>query len=74
MATLPERIADLCRRGQLKQPFTVADVRGYLAGEFAENYIKTALANYAEDTGNYVHRWSEARFRRVERGLYELVG
>jgi hypothetical protein len=62
------------RHDQLKQPFTVADIRGYWAGEFAENYIRTALANYVEDTGDYVHRWSEPRFRRVGRGLHELVG
>jgi hypothetical protein len=72
--TLPECVLDLYRRGKLPKQFRVADVRKQLEGEFSPNYIKTALANYAEDTGNYVKRWSKARFRRVKEGLYTIVG
>ena len=33
----------------------------------------SALANYAEKTGNYVLRGIAPRFRRIGRGLYEIL-
>jgi hypothetical protein len=72
-ATLPDCIVELVRRGRLSSRFRVADIQRQLGNQFSLNYINTALANYAEETGNYVQRWSDARFRRVARGLYEIV-
>lgn len=70
--TLPDAVCDLYRRGLLPAIFRVADVYRYLQGQFAENYIRTALANYAVG-GNYAKNGSKPRFRRVARGIYELV-
>jgi hypothetical protein len=62
--SLPDHIERLCNSGAINQPFSVADVQHHLKGVFATHYIKTALANYARGTGNYVKRWSRPRFRR----------
>ena len=67
---LPRQVIRLCRQGKIPKRFRVADVRKQLEG-FSENYIRTALANYAVN-GNYVQHWSEPRFMRVAPGLYEL--
>jgi hypothetical protein len=72
-ATLPDCIVELVRLEKLPPQFRAADVQRQLGNQFSINYINTALANYAEETGNYVQRWSDARFRRVARGLYEIV-
>ena len=69
---LPDQIEELYRQSKIPRRFRVADVRPHLDSKFAENYISTALANYAQETGNYVQRWSRPRFRRVARGLYEI--
>jgi hypothetical protein len=70
--SLPDCIAELFPIGRIHRQFRVSDLRPHLGHQFAENYIRTALANYAEDTDNYVKRWSAPRFRRVGRGLYEI--
>jgi hypothetical protein len=51
----------------------VSDVLAAQTGKYAEDYVKAALANFCESTGDYVKRAAAARFRRVERGLYELL-
>jgi hypothetical protein len=71
--SLPDQIEQLVGSGNIQQPFRVADVEKHLGHLYAENYIRTALANFAKDTGNYVQRWSRPRFRRIKPGLYELV-
>jgi hypothetical protein len=71
--SLPDQIEHLVRSGKIPRRFRVADVEKHLGRWFAENYIRTALANFAKDTGNYVKRWSRPRFRRIQPGLYELV-
>jgi hypothetical protein len=70
--SFPDHIDHLFRTGKIQRQFRVADVEQHLRGTFAPNYIKTALANFAKDTGNYVKRWSRPRFRRIAPGLYEV--
>jgi hypothetical protein len=71
VVTLPDEIIRLFKLGKIPKRFRVADIERHLAGQFAQNYIRTALANF-EKGGNYVQRWSAPRFRRVGRGLYEV--
>jgi len=70
--TLPDAILDLYQRGLLSSSFKVADVYRHLRPVFAETYIRTALANYAEG-GNYTKSGNKPRFRRVARGTYEMI-
>lgn len=70
--TLPMLVLRLRAEGKIPVQFRVADIRNHLGGRFAENYIRTALANFAED-GNYVQRWSDPLFKRVSPGLYEVL-
>jgi hypothetical protein len=70
--SLPDYIDRLLLAGKIPRRFRVADVEQHLGDAFAPNYIRTALANFAKDTGNYVQRWSRPRFRRVAPGLYEI--
>lgn len=72
-AGLADKIVDLCKRGILPKRFGVADISKHFSGVYADNYIKTVLANYSEDTGNYVKRGQEARFKRVADGAYECA-
>jgi hypothetical protein len=70
--TFPESVRDLYNRGLLPTKFRVAHVCRHLSGAYSQNYIRTALANYAEG-GNYVIHGAEAKFRRVSRGAYQLI-
>jgi hypothetical protein len=71
--TLADKIVELRRKNLIPKRFRLSDVLAVLAGEYADDYIKTALANFCDRTGDYVKRGATARFRRVERGLYELL-
>ena len=70
--SLAERIESCVQRGELRNRFRVADIRPLFADEFAENHIRTVLANYAEG-GNMVKRGQRARFHKVSKGLYEVL-
>jgi hypothetical protein len=72
MGSLPDQVHALRRRGLIPTHFRVSDIRNHLGQQYSDNYLRTALANYAEETGNYVQRWSEPRFKRVGRGLYAI--
>lgn len=69
---LADQIVSLCRKGRIRHRFGVRDVRGHFENDFAENHIKTVLANYAIG-GYFVRRGRKARFKRVGRGEYEIV-
>ena len=71
--SLADRIVDLVQRGQIPRQFRVHHVRLHLGDEFPESYLRTVLANYAKNTGNYVLRGIAPQFKRVGRGLYEIV-
>jgi hypothetical protein len=71
--TLIRRINQLVHSRRIPSRFRVADVLDILAGDWSDNFIKTAPANFCEGTGNYVQRGAKARFRRIQRGLYELA-
>ena len=60
------------QRGKLTHQFRVTNIRPLFADKFAENHIRTVLANYAQG-GNMVIRGQRARFRRVSNGLYEVL-
>jgi hypothetical protein len=66
------QIRDLQRVGQLPAQFRASDLVIGLSGAFSETYIKTALPNWCE-SGNYPRRGLAAVFRRVDRGLYQLL-
>jgi hypothetical protein len=70
--SLPDHIDQLLLAGKIPPRFCVADVEKHLHGIYAANYIRTALANFAKDTGNYVKRWSRPRFLRIAPGRYEV--
>jgi ATP-dependent RNA circularization protein (DNA/RNA ligase family) len=71
--SLPETIYALRREGKLPSPFSTEDVRKLLKGKFADTYLKTVLSNYCEGTGEYVMRGQKAWFRRVGKGLYDIL-
>lgn len=73
MISLPERIADLCRRGLMPVQFRVSDIRQHLGDTYAESYIRRALVLYCEKPDAYTYRWNKPRFRKVRHGLYEVV-
>jgi hypothetical protein len=70
---LADKIVDLCKRGVLPKLFCVADIRKHFGNDYAENYIRTVLANYSERTGDYVKRGQKARFKRVAGGNYACL-
>lgn len=71
--SLLKTICHLVREGKLPQPFRRKDVYKYSNGEFALTYLNTFLANNCEGTGNYVNRGQHAWFRRLSKGLYEVI-
>ena len=71
--SLADDVTALRKAGKLPTQFRVSDIRDLLDGKYAEKYLRTALANFAEGTGDYVKRWSGPRFRRVAKGLYAIV-
>ncbi len=71
--SLAERIVGLSRQGKIPRRFRVRHAREHLGNEYPESYLRTVLANYARDTGNYVLRGMAPRFKRVGRGLYEIL-
>ncbi len=72
-STLVDKIIELRRTNQIPKLFRVAHIAPFLAREYSDNYVRTALANFCEGTGNFVKAAGAiARFRRVEKGLYEL--
>jgi hypothetical protein len=70
--SLPDQIEQLVRAGEIPRQFRVSDLEPHLGEAYAPNYRRTALANFAKDTGNYVKRWSRPRFQRVGPGRYEV--
>lgn len=71
---LMDLIVDWAKSGKVRSPFCTADIRELaVAAGHTENHISTVLANYAEDTGDQVKRGRQPRFRRVGRGLYEVL-
>ncbi|MBI4234658.1 MAG: hypothetical protein HY686_09465 [Chloroflexi bacterium] len=69
-----DRIVTLALGGGIPRQFRVADIRPILTKEgVAPSHINTILANY-EVNGDMVKRTgAKARFRRVQRGLYEAL-
>jgi hypothetical protein len=45
-STLADKIVELRRKSLIPKRFRVSDVLAVLAGEYADDYIKTALANF----------------------------
>jgi len=73
MASLPEQIVDLCRKGLIPAQFRVSDIREHLGEAYAESYIRRALVLYSEKPEDYTYRWNKPRFRKIRHGLYEVV-
>jgi hypothetical protein len=73
LSSLPERICGLHRDGKLPTPFGTEHIVEHLKGEFAGTYLRTVLANYCEETGDYVKKGQKAWFRRVSEGRYEIL-
>jgi len=72
--SLREAIRDLLYQGKLPKAFRRNDILSALRDRgFALTYLKTALANYCEGTGNYVKCGTQPWFRRVSKGLYEMI-
>jgi hypothetical protein len=70
---LPATICNLVSEGKLPAILSTKDVFECLRGEFPDKYLRVVLANNCEGTGNYVKRGQKAWFRRVSRGLYEII-
>ena len=49
------------------------DIMPHLIDRYAESTITTYPANYCEG-GNYVQSGKTPKVRRIEKGLYELLG
>jgi hypothetical protein len=71
--SLADRIVSLCRQGKIPRKFRVRHVRAYLGKAYPESDLRTVLANYARDTGNYVLRGMPPLFKLIDRGLYEVL-
>ncbi len=70
--TLADSIVQLVRSRRLPHQITVAHIRPIFTNQFAGNHINAVLANYAEG-GNMVLRGQRPRFRRVSKGLYQIL-
>lgn len=73
LASLPERICALRRDGKIPTPFGTEHILELLKGDFADTYLHTVLANYCEETADYVKKGQKAWFRRVSEGRYEIL-
>jgi hypothetical protein len=71
--SLPDRICGLHREGKLPTPFGTEHILEHLKGEFADTYLRTVVANYCEETGDYVKKGQKAWFRRVSEGRCEIL-
>jgi hypothetical protein len=69
-AILADIIVAFCRERRIPERFRVADIRPFLP-EYEDQYIRTVLGSYCEHSGQFGDHVS--RFRRVGRGLYELI-
>ena len=72
IGNLMDSIVLSVRLGELPRQFRKDDIRRVFGDRFAEKHIDTVLANYAE-CGNMVIRGQRARFRRISKGLYEIL-
>jgi hypothetical protein len=70
-STLAEKIVALRRASRIPERFRAAHIRPF-CGSYSDKYIRATLANFCEGTGNYDESGSTPRFRRIEKGLYEL--
>ena len=59
-STLADKIVELRRKSLIPKRFRVSDVLAVLASEYADDYIKTALANFCDTTGDYVKHGATA--------------
>jgi hypothetical protein len=67
---LTDRIVDLCKRGLLPSPFSVADIRKHFGSDYEGSHIRTVLSNYCEGGYYDVKQGVAPPFRRVSRGKY----
>jgi hypothetical protein len=72
-SALSDKIVDLCKRGRLRSPFGVANIRNHFGENYADSHIRTVLANYCEGTGYEVKQGRVARFKRVSKGEYVCI-
>jgi hypothetical protein len=71
--SLADRIVCSVKRGKIPNQFRVADVRRLFSHQFSENHIRTVLPNYAPRGDMVIRARQRARFRRLSKGLYEIL-
>jgi len=71
--TLREAIWRLIREGKLTRRIRRKDLFQNLGGQFSWNYLNGALGDYCEGTGDYVKKGCPPLFRKISRGLYEVI-
>ena len=68
-----DKIVDLCKRGLLPSPFSVADIRKHFGNDYEDSHIRTVLSNYCEGGYYDVKQGVAPPFRRFLRGKYTCV-